>query len=270
MRFNSIVPKEKKQNQTTKLQRRIKMKKLTALTTISLCTLLAATPVQAKDHIKDRTDQNVGFGSGLVIGAITAGPIGAILGAVSGAWLGDKVNEADKVEGLNEMIAENKQQMLSLQKSIALQTDQLDAAQIEISHQQAEQLKVAQDTRLMSGIKVDLMFRTNSSQLEASAIEKIAPLVLLMEQFPQFELELTGFSDKLGTKDGNQTVAEQRIQVVKHSFVNAGIDSNRIHLINRSNKKAVADLDDVEGRAFERKVSIQFMQAAEPASFAAR
>ena len=60
------------------------MKKSLLLTAIGLSTIISFNNVQAEDN---RTEENIGFGTGLVIGAIAGGPIGAIIGAASGVWL---------------------------------------------------------------------------------------------------------------------------------------------------------------------------------------
>jgi outer membrane protein OmpA-like peptidoglycan-associated protein len=234
------------------------MKKILLVTALGLSSAIAGNTIQAADN---KVEQNIGFGSGLVIGAIAGGPIGAIIGAVSGALLGDQVNEAEKVEPLTKQIAENKVHLESLQVSLMKKNELLDRATVQLRSQEIVQLKVARNKELMSGLKVDLMFRTNSDQLEYGAIEKIAPLVLMLEQFPQLELQLTGHGDVLGTVKGNQKVALLRTQSVRQAFTEAGINHKRIHLISAGKKSAAAVLEDVDGRALDRRVQIKFMQA---------
>ncbi|PCJ48859.1 MAG: hypothetical protein COA74_07700 [Gammaproteobacteria bacterium] len=233
------------------------MKKLLLITALGLGTAISSTSLQAED----KTEQNIGFASGLIIGAITGGPVGAIIGAVSGVIIGEQVNEAGKVGPLTEQIAENKIHLDSLQTSLAQKDDLLDQFTVQLLHQDAIQMKVARNKELIAGLQVDLMFRTNSDQLETGAIQKITPLVLMLEQFPQLELQLTGHGDVLGTAEGNEIVAHQRILSVKRVFADAGISQNRIHLINSGKKLAEATLEDVDGRALERRVQITFMQS---------
>ena len=234
------------------------MKKSLLFTTIGLSAIISFNNIQAADN---RTEERIGFGSGLIIGAIAGGPIGAIIGAASGVWLGDQVNEAEKVEPLNQKIAENKEHLNSLQLSLAEQSAYLDKANLMLADQQASAKKVAQHEALITGLQIDLMFRSNSRQLEMDAVEKIAPLIMMLEQFPQLELELTGHGDVLGTTAANQQVALERNQAVKQVFIHAGIEEQRIHLINSGRSHAEASLEDVDGRAFERRVRIRFMHS---------
>jgi outer membrane protein OmpA-like peptidoglycan-associated protein len=234
------------------------MKKILLVTALGLSSAIASTTIQAADN---KVEQNIGFGGGLIIGAIAGGPVGAIIGAVSGALLGEQVNEAEKVEPLTKQIAENKVHLESLQISLLNKNELLDRATVQLRDQEVVQLKVARNKELMTGLQVDLMFRTNSDQLESGAIEKIAPLVLMLEQFPQLELQLTGHGDVLGTDKGNTKVALLRTQSVKQAFTEAGINHDRIHLINAGKKSAAAAIEDVDGRALDRRVQIKFMQA---------
>ena len=241
------------------------MKKILLISALTLSTITSVNSIQAADN---RTEERTGFFSGLVIGALTGGPIGAIVGAVSGAWMGDKLNEAEKVDGLTLKIAEDKMQMLSLQESLKEQTRYLDQANLLLADQKAIEKKVAMNKQLITGLQVDLMFKTNSNQIEASAIDKIAPLVLMLEQFPHLELMLTGHGDVLGSKEGNHTVALSRAKAVKESFNNAGIEASRIHIVNSGATKAKAAIDDIDGRAFDRRVRISFVHTPAKAKFA--
>ena len=241
------------------------MKKTLLLTAIGLSTIISFSPVKAEDN---RTEENIGFGTGLVIGAIAGGPIGAIIGAASGVWLGDKVNEAEKVAPLNEKISQHRIHLDSLEESLAEQSQFLDQANLLLAEQEATQMKVAKNQNLMTGLQIDLMFRTNSSQLETGAVEKIAPLVLMLEQFPQLQLQLTGHGDVLGTDAANQQVSLDRTVAVKRSFVNAGIDEQRIQLISSGRNQAEALLEDVDGRALDRRVRIRFMHTDAKGVFA--
>ena len=241
------------------------MKKIMLLTAIGLITLVSFTTVKAEDN---RTEERLGYGSGLIIGALTGGPVGAIIGAVSGAWIGDKINEAEKVEPMEQQIARNKIHLLSLQKSIAKQNQYIDKSNLLLAKQQASQQKVARNNDLITGLQVDLMFRSNSRQLETTSVEKIAPLIIMLEHFPQLELELTGHGDILGSDDGNKIVAYERTLAVRQSFIDAGVDQQRIHLQNSGRSLAEAAIDDVDGRALDRRVRIRFMHTIDNASLA--
>lgn len=223
------------------------------LSAIALVMNMSAT--QAEDN---KTEERVGFGTGMVIGALAAGPAGAIVAAVTGAWLGDKVNEADKVPELNSELSLTTSHLNQLKRDLLVADSQLDEARIQLRQQELTQQKVSQQMSAVSGLKFDVMFRTNSSELEDETIDKLMPIALMMEQFADYDVQLTGHGDVLGTVEGNRVVAEDRALRVKQSLVNAGIDGSRIQIINLGNTQAMAELVDVEGRAMERRVRIEF------------
>ena len=148
------------------------MKKL-IVSTIALALVLHVSNAKAEDN---KTEERVGFGSGLIIGAIAGGPAGAIIGAVSGAWLGDKVNESDKVPELETSLASTRVDLKRLRDQLKVADSQLDEARIQLQHQHVTQQKVANQMNVVSGLKLDIMFRTNSSELESTIIDKFFPM----------------------------------------------------------------------------------------------
>jgi len=241
------------------------MKKLLVLTTIGILATSSLSTLKAEDN---RTEEHWGFGTGLIIGAVAGGPVGAILGAASGAVIGDKLNEAQKVESLNQEIAENNFQISSLKETLAEKNKVLDDARLLLSEQQAAQIKVNRNKALLADLQVDVMFRTNSTELEIDSAEKITPLVFMMQQFPQLQLQLTGHGDILGTRKANKQVALERTMTVKDTFIAAGVEPHRILLINEGKNQATALLDDLDGRAMERRVRIRFLQEENKSTFA--
>ncbi len=241
------------------------MKKLLVLTGIGLMSLSSINSLKAEDN---RTEEHWGFGTGIVIGALAGGPVGAIIGAASGAVIGDKLNEAQKVDSLNEQIAENNMHISGLKESLVSKDKVIDEAKILLSEQRAAQIKVSRNKELLAGIQIDLMFRTNSRQMEVGSADKITPLVLMLEQFPQLELQLIGHGDVLGSDEANQQVALERTQTVRQAFIDVGIDEQRIHHVNQGRTQAIAAFDDLDGRAFDRRVRVRFIQVDNQSTFA--
>ena len=232
------------------------MKKV-ILSSLVLALGLNMSVVKADDN---RTEEHVGFGSGMVIGAIVAGPIGGILGAASGAWFGDKLNTAQKVPELETNLSAQAVQISQLRQDLRVTDNELSAAKQALYNQELVQEKVSQQHSAVSDLKFDLMFRTNSSDLEPKAVEKLLPVAMMLEQFPNLSVQITGHGDILGTADANQIVAEDRAIRVRQSLINAGTDGDRIQIMNLGKSMATADLDDVEGRALERRVRLQFVE----------
>ena len=109
-------------------------------------------------------NENVGFGSGLVLGAIVAGPIGAIISGIGGAMIANHNNTVDDVNTLSTALEQEQQERQhiaaaynqKLQK--AEQAYQNELLALEQSHTSAQQIKA--DNLLMS-----LQFSTGSSDI---------------------------------------------------------------------------------------------------------
>lgn len=228
---------------------------------VSSLVLALALNMSAAKAEDNRTEEHVGLGSGLVIGAIAGGPIGAIIGAAGGVWLGDKVNTAQQVPVLETNLNSQAMQIDKLRRDLKVTDEELVAARQALYNQELVQEKVSQQKSAVSGLKFDLMFRTNSSELEQKAVEKLLPVAMMLEQYPTLSVQITGHGDILGTVDANQVVAEDRAIRVRQSLINAGTDGNRIQIMNLGKTMASADLNDVEGRALERRVRLQFVEA---------
>jgi len=233
------------------------MKKV-IISSLVLALALNMSAIQAEDN---RTEERVGFGSGFIIGALAGGPVGAIIGAASGAWFGDKVNTAQQVPVLETNLNQQAMQIEQLKRDLTVTDDELVAAKQALYHQELVQEKVSLKNNAVSSLKFDLLFRTNSSELESKAVEKLLPVSMMLEQFPNLSVQLTGHGDVLGTADANQIISEDRAIRVRQSLINAGTDASRIEIMNLGKTLAEADLDDVEGRALERRVRVQFIQS---------
>ena len=46
--------------------------------------------------VKPQLPENIGFGLGTLVGGVLAGPIGVIVGASGGTWLGARESETDE------------------------------------------------------------------------------------------------------------------------------------------------------------------------------
>ena len=69
------------------------LKTIILISLISLQSIVAANDIQTEPA---STKENVGFGIGTLIGGVLAGPIGVVIGAGGGTWLGARENKTDK------------------------------------------------------------------------------------------------------------------------------------------------------------------------------
>ena len=69
------------------------------LKTIILTSIICFQSITLASEIQNEpasNKENIGFGLGALVGGVLAGPVGVVIGAGGGTWLGDRENESDK------------------------------------------------------------------------------------------------------------------------------------------------------------------------------
>ncbi len=242
-------------------QKRNKSMKNSAIT-LALIATMSLSPVMAKDveaiskHQQKIDNENIGFGTGVVIGAVVAGPLGAIVTGLVGAFTAKHLNAVNENDELTEQISsEQSQHQLALEKYqqklqrleqgyqnelLALQKNQQNTSQL-----QAENL-------LMS-----LQFSTGSSELKPHYEGQINSLVSLLKQAPDLSIDLSGYTDLQGSDELNHALSIARVNAVKHALLNQGVEAERINLFAFGEKSPVVANNEKETSFYDRRVVIK-------------
>lgn len=196
---------------------------------------------------KPSKEENIGVGSGVIIGAIAGGPVGAIIGAAIGAKVGDTMHQKNaEIETLSGSLDATRNDVRALNRNIdALNTDleryqQIDRPQL-ISLMQA-------------GIEMDLLFRTDEYALAATTGDRLAALARDVAQMQDLHVQLDGFADERGDADYNLELSRKRVEFVRDQLVAAGIHPSRIQVM--AHGEAPAQDSSVDSYALERRVSM--------------
>ncbi len=191
-----------------------------------------------------------GFASGLAAGAIAGGPPGAIIGAIIGTLTGKSLDEKDiqevKLSELESEVRITRAQLISANEAAN------DPLLVKVAHQ-----KFAQ--QLSSDLTIDLMFRTNSSELEVQAQSKMTPVASLMTAFPELSVNLQGFADSRGEEESNIELSRQRAISVKKALIKMGVNEDKITIEALGERFANAVDSDLEGAAIDRHVTLNFV-----------
>ena len=68
------------------------------LKTIILTSIICVQSITLASEIQNEpasNKENIGFGLGALVGGVLAGPVGVVIGAGGGTWLGDRENKSD-------------------------------------------------------------------------------------------------------------------------------------------------------------------------------
>lgn len=219
------------------------MRKLVALTLV--VAIATSSTALAEPASKE---ENIGVGSGIIIGALAGGPVGAIIGGAIGAKVGDTMhNKSETIDTLYGSLDESRSDIESLESD-------LDTLNAELAR--FEQIDRPQLISLMqAGIAMDLLFRTDEYVLADMTGSRLAELAGAVANMKDVRVQLDGFADERGDSDYNLELSAKRVEFVRDQLVAAGIDSSRIRVT--AHGESPAQDNSVDSYALERRVALK-------------
>lgn len=222
------------------------------ITALSIITLVAATSAVAEPASKE---ENIGVGSGALIGAAAGGPVGLVIGAAIGAKIGDKMHRKNtEIENLNVSLDSSEDEVLELKGELDTLNDNLDALSARLAHVQSID-RPALVNLMQAGIAMDLLFRTDEHALADTTGARLAELASSVATMPDIRVQLDGFADERGDADYNLELSKKRVEFVRDQLAAAGIEPSRIRIT--AHGEAPAQDDSIDSYALERRVSLK-------------
>lgn len=103
------------------------------------------------------------------------------------------------------------------------------------------------------------MFDTNSANLKSGAMLKLKQVALILSEYPQGKVMVTGYADSTGTTQDNLVLSRKRAESVKTYLLDksgAMISSERVMSQGMGEAQPVATNDNSAGRQMNRRVEI--------------
>lgn len=191
-------------------------------------------------------------GKGALIGGAGAGALGAGVGALigggKGAGIGAAVGAAVGA-GAGALIGRK-----------------MDKQAEELRKIENAKVEEATDANGLKAIRVTfdggILFPTNGTTLSAAARTDLSEFALTLENNPETNVQVFGFTDNTGSMAANQKVSNGRADAVRTYLEKCGIAGKRITAEGRPMTDYVATNSTAEGRAQNRRVEI-FISANE-------
>ena len=229
---------------------------------------LAALPVSAaqtagtQQHASKQ--ENIGVFTGLAVGAAAAGPIGAMVGMVAGAWLGDHYHRqsvanhalAAQNQDLTASLGRSEQERRGLEGKLGLATQSLASTQ----EQRAELDRTVQ---LSDDIETDVAFRTadaSINSLQVPALRKIGALAASLP--PGAKVQIDGYADPRGPATLNDDLSLRRAEAVALRLEQAGCPQDRLVIAAHGSEESTSPRGDLDAYAFDRRVTVRLQGAA--------
>lgn len=216
-------------------------KTISGIAVVAMLTAPAAFAAQAS------REENIGVGSGAIIGAIAGGPVGFIVGAAFGAKLGDTMHRK------NESIETTSVSLAAARQDLRVLHSDLDSVSAELARAQ-QFARPELVSMLQAGIAMDLLFRTDEHVLADTTGNRLASLATMLASMADVKVRLDGFADERGDASYNFQLSAQRVAFVREQLVAAGVHPSRIEVT--AHGEVPAQDASVDSYALERRVSL--------------
>jgi outer membrane protein OmpA-like peptidoglycan-associated protein len=200
--------------------------------------------------------ESIGIVTGIAVGAAAGGPIGAVIGAAVGAWTGDHYHkqvvarrEAEKGLGDSETertrLAQNVSELNGTLARTQEQGEQLDLA---LSH--------------TDEVQTDVGFRTNDDSIQTQSLSPLMKLGALAAALPDAKVRVDGYADPRGSAAVNDALSKRRADAVAAVLASAGVAPDHIVVEAHGKSAAMSDEGDMDGYAFDRRVTVRIERSS--------
>lgn len=235
--------------------------------TTALMAALATSSVNATENIltpektqqQETNNENIGFGTGAVIGAIVAGPVGAFVAGIGGVFVAKYINVNDQNDELSTALV-NEQRKQRSNEQIQSQY-QAKLQRIERSYQQ--QLVALENQKNQSGqlqadnLLMSLQFSTGSSDIAPHYQEQVAALAQILNSSPEMKIDLSGYTDLIGEQSLNQTLSQARVESVRTLLMAQGVEEQQIATFAFGEESPVVANNESEVSFYDRRVVLK-------------
>ncbi len=223
-------------------------------------------PNKAERHQEAQLNEEIGFGTGLVIGGLLGGPIGAFVTSIAGNFIAKHINANDDIVHLegkltaqafeHKQLFENHQQSLTRKLEKTEQAYQAKMFALSQRYKNAGQLQA--ENLLMS-----LQFSTGSDEIAPHYQEQISVLAQLLNQSPDMSIDLSGYTDLAGEEEDNQALSLARVESVKKLLMAQGVAAERINSFAFGEAAPVVANAEQEHSFYDRRVVLKLHNQGE-------
>lgn len=221
------------------------MKKVAVLITAAV--LGTGTLAHAEAPAEKRTDAKVAGTvlTSAVVGAIAGGPVGMFFATLGGAWMGEQIKDADRLDLAQHQLELRDRELAAL-----------GARLHEAEHSRQHYAQIALDQ-----LQLEMLFRTDDSEITRGGEQRLALLAEFLRLNPEVTVRLDGYADPRGGADYNLQLSAQRVQAVIDTLAEYGIDPVRLAGFSHGAVASTAETGDYDAYALERVVRITLLPA---------
>jgi OOP family OmpA-OmpF porin len=105
-----------------------------------------------------------------------------------------------------------------------------------------------------------IYFDTNKATLTNESLWQLSNVASILKRFPGAKIKIGGYTDSSGKPLTNLLLSKQRAEASKEALVSLGVPADRLVAVGYGALDNIASNDTEEGRALNRRVSLQVTQ----------
>ncbi len=219
------------------------------LTAGLLSAALALPATAAQEASRGDKEVAVGLGAGAVVGAIVAGPAGAVVAAVFGAMLGNDQVQRAELAASRAALDDTQQALFAMHDELAGMQQQ--ARLTRVNYQAEPEYKVL-------ALESSVQFKTGSVAIEPEFSGQLDRIAQALTQHPSLTIRLTGHADNRGDAAFNQALSMQRALSVKKYLTTRDVAAAQIVTVAVGEQDSRAE--SYEETFFDRRVVLHIAE----------
>jgi OOP family OmpA-OmpF porin len=105
-----------------------------------------------------------------------------------------------------------------------------------------------------------IYFDTNKATLTNESLWQLSNVASILKRFPAAKIKIGGYTDASGNAFNNLKLSTERAKAAKDALVSLGVPADRLTAAGYGVVDNIASNDTEEGRALNRRVSLQVTQ----------
>ncbi len=106
----------------------------------------------------------------------------------------------------------------------------------------------------------NVYFEFGKSTLKPESFPALNELVALLKTAPGMEIEISGHTDNIGSKESNLKLSKDRAEAVRQYLIRKGISPSRVVSAGYGDTVPVAGNDSEEGRQMNRRTEVKILK----------
>jgi OmpA-OmpF porin, OOP family len=104
-----------------------------------------------------------------------------------------------------------------------------------------------------------IYFEQGDYMIQGDSYGELDELFLMLEQNPQMIVRLEGHTDRLGGREANMVLSQNRVNEIKKYLIKRGIDQKRIKTQAFGGTRPISSENDEDSRQLNRRVEVRIL-----------